>query len=327
MVSSSFAIVNNLQFAANQWRLKDRAITMALAKIVGGFFGLWVLFYFVIYLSYMSPDEPSSEIVAEVEIEDVNAIARQLELKIADTPFAKHVDDVAHKKHHSFEVKTEYIDYFEPAISTNPFVSPVCAYRTQQAREILTSDGAAMGRSVGVVIPVRNENKNEVLKTVESIIKNSGNELKKIIIVDDFSSVPVESWSEWAVFSGGANERFGGGKGDVLQIKRMQNRNGVAKAKAFGAEQLRMEKIDVLIFLDAHVLVSKDWLIPLTTQLTKHTDAIVYPVSDIIDGSTGDLIKSANAIGAFDWALNFRWEILPAEQVGIYVFNGSTIFE
>ena len=263
----------------------------------------------------MAPDEPGSEIAADVAIKDTNVLNRQLDSKIADTPFAKHDEDVEHKKHHSFAVKTEYIDYFEPAISTNPFVSPVCAFRTQQARELLSSGAASARRSVGVVIPVRNENKNEVLKTVESIIKNSGNELKKITIVDDFSSIPVASWPEWAVYFKGANERFGGEKGDVLEIKRMQNRNGVAKAKAFGAEHLRMEKVDVLVFLDAHVLVSKDWLIPLTTQLTKHTESIVYPVSDIIDGSTGDLIKSANAIGAFDWALNFRWEILPSEQV------------
>ena len=276
---------------------------MGVLKIVGGFFGLWVLFYLVVYLSYSSPDE------AEV---DTSAKGKHGKTDIADTPFAKHLEGAVDPENRILEAAVEYVDYIETAISTNPFLSATCAYRTHQAREQLVSGGPESLRTVGVVIPVRNEKKNNVLKTVESIIKNSGNELRKIIVVDDFSSSPVDSWPEWAAYIAGANERIGI---DALQIVRLKHRNGVAKTKAFGAERMLMEKMDVLVFVDGHVLVSKDWLIPLTSELTKRKESIVYPAIDVIDGNTGDMIKSANAIGAFDWALNFRWEIVNPEEV------------
>ena len=278
---------------------------MGVLKIVGGFFGLWVLFYLVVYLSYSSPDE------AEV---DTSAKGKHGKTDIADTPFAKHLEGAVDPENRILEAAVEYVDYIETAISTNPFLSATCAYRTHQAREQLVSGGPESLRTVGVVIPVRNEKKNNVLKTVESIIKNSGNELRKIIVVDDFSSTPVDSWPEWAAYIAGANERIGI---DALQIVRLKHRNGVAKTKAFGAERMLMEKMDVLVFVDGHVLVSKDWLIPLTSELTKRKESIVYPAIDVIDGNTGDMIKSANAIGAFDWALNFRWEIVNPDEVGI----------
>ena len=278
---------------------------MGVLKIVGGFFGLWVLFYLVVYLSYSSPDE------AEV---DTSAKGKHGKTDIADTPFAKHLEGAVDPENRILEAAVEYVDYIETAISTNPFLSATCAYRTHQAREQLVSGGPESLRTVGVVIPVRNEKKNNVLKTVESIIKNSGNELRKIIVVDDFSSSPVDSWPEWAAYIAGANERIGI---DALQIVRLKHRNGVAKTKAFGAERMLMEKMDVLVFVDGHVLVSKDWLIPLTSELTKRKESIVYPAIDVIDGNTGDMIKSANAIGAFDWALNFRWEIVNPDEVGI----------
>jgi hypothetical protein len=39
-------------------------------------------------------------------------------------------------------------------------------------------------------------------------------------------------------------------------------------------------------------------------------DAVAYPAIDVIDGATGDLIKADNVVGAFDWSLQFRWEVI-----------------
>ena len=281
---------------------------MGILKIVGGFFGLWVLFYIVVYLSYSSQDEAEVDASAKSN----SAAGKHSKSDISDTPFAKHLDGIIDPESRTLEVTTEYVDYHETAISTNPFLSTTCAYRTHQTREQLSAGGPDSLRTVGVVIPVRNEMKNNVLKTVESIIKNSGNELRKIIVIDDFSNTPVDTWPEWAAYIAGANERIGI---DALQIVRLKHRNGVAKAKAFGAQRMLMDKMDVLVFVDAHVLVSKDWLIPLTSELSKRPESIVYPAIDVIDGNTGDMIKSSNAIGAFDWALNFRWEIVNPEEV------------
>ena len=285
---------------------------MALVKIVGGFLGLWVIFYLVVYLTYMSPDDSKVSKASE-KIDENGVRERNLKLNVLDTPFAHHPDvdqDSPNREQIYDGSEGEYHDFFEPAVGTNPFLTDTCTFRTQQAREILSTHFETAKNNVGIVIPARNENKNELLKTVESIIKNSGSELKKIIVVDDFSTAAIESWPEWRSYYAAADTRFGGSNGNVLQISRLHHRNGVAKAKAFGAEQLRMAEIDVLVFLDAHVIVSKDWLIPLTTELHKHPKSLVYPAIDIIDGSNGDLIKGENAVGAFDWSMDFRWEIL-----------------
>lgn len=268
---------------------------MGLVKIIGAFLSLWILFYVIAYVLYMSPNDTAIKPISNHSANTKSAVDSVLETNIGNT----------------FE------DIFQPAVSTNPFLSATCTFRTHQSRDFLTHDHAAMS-TVGIVIPARNENKDDLLKTIESIIKNSGDELKKIIVVDDFSTSPVELWPEWQDFYVAANTRFGGSKkNNVLQIMRMQHRNGVAKSKAFGAEQLHISKIDVFVFLDAHVLVSKDWLIPLVTALNKHPQSLVYPAIDIIDGDTKDLIKGANAIGAFDWGLNFRWEVLDEPKVEI----------
>ena len=294
---------------------------MGLVKVVGGFLGLWILFYLVVYLVYMSPDDSGKVPTTAAKVKEDSAAERYLKTNFADTPFASHTtgDPDGAVSKHSYGIKkseNEYSEYFEPAVGTNPFLSDTCIFRTQQARDLLSEGHRTVTNAVGVVIPARNENKNELLKTIESIIKNSGNELQRIIVVDDFSISPIELWPEWAPYHAAANSRFGSSKGgDVLQIQRLHHRNGVSKAKAFGAEQLRMSNIDVLVFLDAHVLVSKDWLLPLTTVLNKHVDSIVYPAIDIIDSTNGDLIKSENAIGAFDWSLDFRWEILDPTQM------------
>lgn len=292
---------------------------MGLVKIIGGFLGLWILLYLVVYLTYMSHDV-SESVSASQKISETDLTSRLLKSKIIDTPFARHsgAEQDSENEIHGYEVEKseiEYHDFFEPAVGTNPFLSDTCTFRTQQARDILSANSQSVKSTVGIVIPVRNEKKNELLKTVESILKNSGNELQQIIIVDDFSTSSIELWPEWSAYYAAADARFGGSKGGVLQIMRLHHRNGVAKAKAFGAEQLRMAKIDVLVFLDAHVIVSKDWLIPLTTELQKHPKLLVYPAIDIIDGNNGDLIKSENAVGAFDWSMDFRWEILDPTQL------------
>ena len=66
----------------------------------------------------------------------------------------------------------------------------------------------------------------------------------------------------------------------------------------------------MLVFLDAHVAVSKNWLIPLSHTLMQpeHDKAVVYPAVDVIDPQTGKFIKSGNVVGGFDWSLSFRWE-------------------
>ena len=69
------------------------------------------------------------------------------------------------------------------------------------------------------------------------------------------------------------------------------------------------------MFLDAHSIVSPNWLAPLVASLKKTPNSIVYPAIDVIDGAvaSGKMIQGDEAVGAFDWSLRFRWEFV--EQV------------
>ena len=289
-----------------------------LNRIIGSFLALWLIFYISAYFIYMAPDDTQGQRAAGADA--------QRRAGVADTPFARSADpETAAKLQHRYfagdlEMATG-TSVNVPSVVTNPFVSETCAFLNKHAREMLKeqhADGIKYVDGVGVVIPARNENKALLLKTVESIMRNSGSELRQIVIIDDNSHEPIESWSEWNDQYDMAEKRFGApgaaatatnSEGSVLRIVRSTHRRGVAGAKAYGASLLK-DPVGVVAFVDAHVIVSHDWLIPLITALDKHPQSIVYPAIDVIDAATGDMIKGENAVGAFDWAFNFRWELL-----------------
>ena len=265
-----------------------------LGRVVGGFLALWIIFYITAYIMYMAPNDAEQR-----ASENVNTAEQgRKTMDIADTPFAVHRNN-----EHRYivpDIKSNPVGDIPsanlPSVVTNPFVSATCAFLVQHGRETMKGsvlDGIRNMDGVGVIIPARNENKWLVLKTVESILKNSGNELRKIIVIDDNSIESIASWSEWSDMKQDAETRFGDSKDvtnektkGVLEIVRSTHRLGVAGAKAYGASLL-VDPVNVVVFVDAHVIVSHDWLIPLITALDKHPQAMVYPAIDVIDGMTG----------------------------------------
>ena len=182
---------------------------------------------------------------------------------------------------------------------TNPFLSEECKNSFEDGVFRPQPSSAAM--TVGVVIPVRNEAKAVLLHTISSVLANSGGPLlKRIVIVDDKSDEIVADWPEWR-----SNTAFAA----AVQVVRPKQRSGVAGAKDYGARLLHSE-VDLLVFLDAHVVVSDKWLEPLVHTLDAYPNALVYPVVDIIDPETGSFAKGENVVGAFSWAMDFKWEPL-----------------
>ena len=187
-------------------------------------------------------------------------------------------------------------------MTTDPFVSQDCKDSSNRL-----SYGVIEYKLVGVIIPSRNEDKNDILMTVKSIILNSGNYLKKIVIVDDSSLVPVHSFEEWSIpmYSG------------IVEVITNEHRLGVAGSKHRGAKRAADTwHAETLVFLDAHCIVGDNWLYPLVGQLNKYPRSLVYPMIDVlVKNSEGmELIKAHNVVGAFDWSLNFRWESLDDAQ-------------
>ena len=145
-----------------------------------------------------------------------------------------------------------------------------------------------------------------MIATVTSILKNSGGVLKEIIVVDDASIEDVSLWGEWKKIREEMKS-----SGVTLVIHRMSQRQGVALAKAKGASLVNKAS-STLVFLDAHSIVSKNWLTPLLKTLQQNPNSVVYPAIDVIDGlaGTGGMIQGDNAIAAFDWSMRSRWEFL-----------------
>ena len=193
-----------------------------------------------------------------------------------------------------------------PSLLSNPFLSDAC--RDSFADNVFALDKPAT--KVGVVIPVRNEAKAVLLHTVKSLLKNSaegGGLLKTVVVVDDMSETAVKSWSEWRtdkVLSAASSK-------GMLQVVEPKTRAGVAGAKDFGA-RLIQSSVDVVAFVDAHVVVSDNWLQPLVHVLEGYPRSVVYPAIDIIDPESGSFAKADNVVGGFTWALGFRWEALTS---------------
>eukprot|EP01041_Mallomonas_annulata_P004115 gene4115-8174_t len=190
-------------------------------------------------------------------------------------------------------------------LDIDPFIPEVC-----HSVKLIQSTSRIAKKTVAVIIPVRNEDKRDVFLTVESLLTKSGPYLQHIIIVDDKSTVPINSWKEWKSWS-----MADAAKGIVGAVS-LPHRLGVAGAKAMGAKLvIEQHKVDVVVFVDAHCVVSDDWLAPLLQTLEKNPLSIVYPAIDVIDPTAGSIIKADNVVGAFDWSLGFRWESPSADRI------------
>lgn len=170
------------------------------------------------------------------------------------------------------------------------------------------------GSMASVVIVSKNEDEFVLLSSVASVLERSESYLKNVVIVDDYSRVPVRIPEKLA-------DKFKIIKDKIHAIKiyRTSKTLGVSRAKAFGASKALEDRIPptVLVFLDAHVIVSNNWLPPLISTLQLHPQALVYPAMDVLISQNGrsEIVLSDNVVGAFDWSLRFRWEFIDDKSL------------
>ena len=108
--------------------------------------------------------------------------------------------------------------------------------------------------STSVIIVYHNEAHSTLLRTVISILQRTSNELiKEILLIDDFSKT--------------AN--LGSQLAQIKKVKAIKNtkREGLIRSRLKGAEMARGK---VLVFLDSHMEVNRDWLQPLLAHLEKN---------------------------------------------------------
>lgn len=191
---------------------------------------------------------------------------------------------------------SNHADSLSSSVELDHFTDP---FLSSQCDAIVSSSPDA---SATVVVVARDPNPVHLYRTVKSVIQNSGDEMKQVVIVDDRSEIPVDSLSQW-------NEFFG-----RLTFLRNDVSVGTASSRNLAVEHIRKEsQSQILIFLEVGVVVSRNWIAPLFATLSRHKLSIAYPALDVID-SDGSLIQSDNVIGAFDWSLSFVWEPVGAPR-------------
>ena len=102
--------------------------------------------------------------------------------------------------------------------------------------------------------------------------------------------------------------RFNG----LVKIYHNEKREGLIRARTIGAKK---STGSVLVYLDAHCEVERNWLPPLITPILADYRVCTVPMVDSIDGNTyvfepqqgGD--ENNLARGAWDW--NFDWKRIP----------------
>ena len=254
-----------------------------LTSLVCGFLVLWTLLYIAAYMIFLHGGDTSTSSAGNGIMINNKIDPNKLDTRQFINSYSNNNNNNNNSSNSNSNKVYTKLD--------NPFLTEEC----EQKISSLYYDNVKIS-STAVIIPVRNEAKDDVLRTVKSVISNSGHELASIIVVDDSSTYPVMLWTEW--------------KDPVMtqyvKIIRTPHRRGVAGAKKVGVDNAG--SVDVVVFLDAQTVVSKNWLYSLVGLLDKHPHSIVYPMIDVIDSKSGDMIKAHNMVGAFEWSLGFRWE-------------------
>ncbi|XP_034105679.1 polypeptide N-acetylgalactosaminyltransferase 8 [Drosophila albomicans] len=145
--------------------------------------------------------------------------------------------------------------------------------------------------TISVVIVQYNEQLSVLLRTLSSLRKRTSPKLlKEIILVDD--------GSDHDNFTDTLQQQF---PSLLLQL-RHPKQLGLMQARLTGA---RKAKQDVLVFLDAHVEVTRGWLPPLLAPLLENNKTCTTPVVDTIDYENFAYKRGKPSRGFFDWDFNY----------------------
>ncbi|XP_072820309.1 inactive polypeptide N-acetylgalactosaminyltransferase-like protein 5 isoform X2 [Vicugna pacos] len=187
--------------------------------------------------------------------------------------------------------------------------------------------------TASIIICFHNEEFNALMRTVSSVMSLTPHHiLEEIILVDDMSEYDdLKEKLDYHL------EIFRG----KIKIIRNKKREGLIRARLVGASHASG---DVLVFLDSHCEVNKVWLEPLLHAIDKDPKMVVCPLIDVIDDMTLEYKPSPVVRGAFNWHLQFKWDLIfsyelngpegptrpirsPAMVGGIFAINRHYFYE
>lgn len=170
--------------------------------------------------------------------------------------------------------------------------------------------------STSVIIVFHNEAWSVLLRTVHSVINRSPKEiLKEVLLVDDFSDKDnLKSSLDTYI------ERFDG----KVRLIRNTQREGLIRTRSRGAKEAKGE---VIVFLDAHCEVNKNWLPPLLAPIYRDNKILTVPIIDGIDHKTfeyrpvyGD---DRHFRGIFEWGMLYKENEVPQRELSTRQHNSE----
>jgi len=158
-----------------------------------------------------------------------------------------------------------------------------------------------------VVIVFHNEGRSTLMRTVHSVINRSPNTfLEEVLLVDDFSDRKdlgkgLENYIR--IFRG------------MVRLIRNTEREGLIRSRSRGAQEA---KGVVVVFLDAHCEVNKNWLPPLLAPIYRNYTTMTVPIIDGVDHETFEykpVYQGENHFrGIFEWGMLYKESELPDKE-------------
>ncbi|XP_059620310.1 polypeptide N-acetylgalactosaminyltransferase 35A [Phlebotomus argentipes] len=156
--------------------------------------------------------------------------------------------------------------------------------------------------TISIVMCFYNEHLTTLLRSVNSVlVRTPARLLKEVILVDDYSLA-----EDLKSLDGELRKIDGTGK--VKMLRNGAQREGLIRSRVIGSREATG---DVLIFLDSHIEVNRDWAEPLLTVIKANASILAMPVIDIINSDTFNYSSSPLVRGGFNWGLHFKWDNLP----------------
>ena len=148
--------------------------------------------------------------------------------------------------------------------------------------------------AASVIIVFHNEGFSVLMRTVHSVLNRSPPQfLHEILLVDDYSD-KEDLKEKLDIYIA----RFNG----KVRVIRNVEREGLIRTRSTGAQEATGE---VIVYLDAHCEVNKNWLVPLLAPIAFDETVMTVPIIDGVDHKTFEYrpvyTEGHHFRGIFEW--------------------------
>jgi len=152
--------------------------------------------------------------------------------------------------------------------------------------------------SVSIIIPYLHESWEHFSKTMKAILHfTPDNLIKEFLFISDGNEPSFTYEAQLTAMS------------PKVRVILNEERLGLIKAKM---KAVSMATADVLVFLEAHTIVNRDWLEPLLLRVAESPHALVQPTLDIIPQENFDkYYRGAHGHWRFEWNMNLIFTSPP----------------